>query len=214
MKELYDDLCQSRLNKVMQNESCDRIFMLYNTYFDVKWSNSIILDVLYSPWFPRVLWNGESPWIWKNNPRPWKVLDFCKKMNILLGLIRASREPQGGNWQLHLNAIHCMIHLCFAYDRHNYACYLPIYYAQMTSLPKDHPSSYQQGGLSVQRSEHNLFGEVPIDQTIEETGGTEGFSLKPATLTKYYINAEYRSTCVRQLRSIIDQLLWWYFEEN
>ena len=85
----------------------------------------------------------------------------------------------------------------------------------MTSLPKDHPSSYQQGGLSVQRSEHNLFGKVPIDQTIEETlnkdtqtpGGTEGFSLKPATLTKYYINAEYRSTCVRQLRSIIDQLL-------
>ena len=34
MKELYDDLCQSRLNKVIQNESCDRIFMLYNTYFE------------------------------------------------------------------------------------------------------------------------------------------------------------------------------------
>ena len=85
----------------------------------------------------------------------------------------------------------------------------------MTSLAKDHPFSYKQGGISVQRSEHNPFGKVPSDQTIEETlnkdtqtpGGTEGFSLEPATLTKYYINAEYRSTCVRQLRSIIEQQL-------
>ena len=81
----------------------------------------------------------------------------------LLGLIRASRE---GNWQLHLNAIHCMIPWCFAYDRQNHARYLPIYYDQMTSLPKDHPFSYEhlkQGGPSVQRSEHNPFGKVPIE---------------------------------------------------
>ena len=103
-------------------------------------------------------------------------------VDILLGLIRASRE---GNWQLHMSAIHCMIPWCFAYDRQNYARYLPIYYDQMTNLPKDHPFSYkhlQHGGLSVQRSEHNPFGKAPIDQTIEETvnkdtqtpGGTKG----------------------------------------
>ena len=34
MKELYADLCQSRLSEVIQNESCARIFMLYNTYFE------------------------------------------------------------------------------------------------------------------------------------------------------------------------------------
>ena len=96
-------------------------------------------------------------------------MSYIDIVDILLGLIRASRE---GNWQLHLNAIHSMIPWCFAYDQQNYARYLSIYYAQMTSLPKDHPFSYehlQQGGLSVQRSEHNPFGKVPIDQTIEET---------------------------------------------
>ena len=85
----------------------------------------------------------------------------------------------------------------------------------MTSLPNDHPFSYehlQQGGLSVQKSEQNQFGKVPIHQTIEETvnketktsGGTKGFSLKSATLTKYYINAEYRSTCLRKFRDNFD----------
>ena len=50
--------------------------------------------------------------------------------NVLLGLIRASRE---GNWQLHLYAIRQMIPWCFAYDKVNYARYLPVYYAQMKS---------------------------------------------------------------------------------
>ena len=46
-----------------------------------------------------------------------------------------------------------------------------------------------------------------MNKDTQTPGGTEGFSLKPAMLhvTKYYVNAEYRSTCLRQLRSIIDQ---------
>ena len=43
MKELYDDLCQSRLNEVIQNGFCARIFMLYNTYFEKTKKKSIIL---------------------------------------------------------------------------------------------------------------------------------------------------------------------------
>ena len=49
MKELHADLCQSRLNEVIQNEYCVRICMLYNTVFwkskKTKWPNSIIQDV-------------------------------------------------------------------------------------------------------------------------------------------------------------------------
>ena len=42
--------------------------------------------------------------------------------DILLGLLRASHE---GDWDLHLHAIRLMIPWCFAYDRLNYARYLP-----------------------------------------------------------------------------------------
>ena len=51
-----------------------------------------------------------------------------------------------------------------------------------------------------------------MDQTIEETvnkdtqtpGGTKGFSLKPAALSRYYLTAEHRSTCLKQLRDLTD----------
>ena len=34
--------------------------------------------------------------------------------------------------------------------------------------------------------------------------GTKGFSLKPATVSKYYIGAEYRSACLKQLQEMIE----------
>ena len=59
----------------------------------------------------------------------------------------------------------------------------------------------KNGGFSVPLGRQNPFGNIPVDQTIEETvnkdtqtpGGTKGFSLKPAALSRYYLTAEYRS---------------------
>ena len=50
-----------------------------------------------------------------------------------------------------------------------------------------------------------------MDQTIEETinkdtqtpSGTMGFSLKHDAVQKYYLNAEYRSIFLRQLREMV-----------
>ena len=42
----------------------------------------------------------------------------------------------------------------------------------MVRLPETHPVVNQHmlhGGFSVQLSEHNPFGKIPVDQTIEET---------------------------------------------
>ena len=85
----------------------------------------------------------------------------------------------------------------------------------MTRLSIDHPEVYVQlesGGFSVQLGRQNPFGRIPVDQTIEETvnkdtqtpGGTKGFSLKPAALSRYYLTAEHRSTCLKQLRDLTD----------
>ena len=76
-----------------------------------------------------------------------------------------------------------------AYDRLNYARFMPYYYAMMSQLPIDHPDMYihfQQGGFSVQIGSSNLFDRISVNQAIEETlnkdtqtpGGTKGFSLK------------------------------------
>ena len=103
-----------------------------------------------------------------------------------------------------------MIPWVFAYDKLNYARYLPFYYATMTSLEESHPgisSEFQKGRFSVQLGAKNPFGKIPVDQAIEETvnrdtqvaGGTKGFSLKPAAVTKYYLSAEFRSIALQQV---------------
>ena len=46
-----------------------------------------------------------------------------------------------------------MIPWCFAYDKLNYARFLPVYYAEMINLETDHPDIYeefQKGNFSVQ----------------------------------------------------------------
>ena len=90
-------------------------------------------------------------------------------MLYLVGLLRASRE---GNWLLYLSAIDYFISSCFAYDKMNYARYLPIYFAEMTALPQTHPNIFENflnGQFSVQMSNNNTFGRIPVDQTIECT---------------------------------------------
>ncbi|MES9881053.1 MAG: hypothetical protein ABW185_09250 [Sedimenticola sp.] len=147
-----------------------------------------------------------------NGPLACFWMSYVDLVEIMLTLLRASRE---GNWPLHLHAIRSMIPWCFAYDKQNYARYLSVYHAQMTRLPETHSHVHQHlldGGFSVQMSAHNTFGRIPVDQTVEETitrdtqtaGGTKGFSLKASAVSKYYITAEYRSQCLKQLRSIID----------
>ena len=60
----------------------------------------------------------------------------------------------------------------FAYDRLNYACYLPGYNPQIINIQTDHPQVYQHfsnGGLSVQLADDNPFGRIPISHTAEVT---------------------------------------------
>ena len=96
-------------------------------------------------------------------------MSYMDMIEILLGLIRASRE---GGWMLHLASVRAMIPWCFAYDRLNYARYLPCYDAQMFQLHTTHPNVHaeiMQGGFQVKLGSNNPFGRIPVDQTIEET---------------------------------------------
>ena len=183
--DLQKTLTEEQFEHVFKNESCTRIFQLFNEY-----QNALRND------------NGELSCFW---------MSYIDMLEILLGLIRASRE---GNWMLHLAMIKAVIPWMFAYDRLNYAKYLPVYYNQMLNLPMEHPEVYEHlknEGMSVQLGAANTFGRIPLDQAIKETanedtqtaGGTKGFSLNPGTVSKYYLTAEYRSICLRNLREMV-----------
>ena len=131
--------------------------------------------------------------------------------NILLALMRASRE---GNWLLHLHAIRAMITWCFAYDKVNYARYLPVYLTEMINLQTDHPDVHQglmAGHFSVQLSEGSTFGRLPGNQTTEVTinkdtktaGGVTKFSLKRGAVNRFYMTAEYWCSFLTQLKSMV-----------
>ncbi|KAL8617912.1 hypothetical protein ACOMHN_026489 [Nucella lapillus] len=84
----------------------------------------------------------------------------------------------------------------------------------MTNLAASQPEIYKafkDGNFSVQLTESNPFGRIPIDQTTEVTvnrdtqtvGGTTKFSLKPGAVSKYYLTAEYRSAFLTKLRNMV-----------
>ena len=88
------------------------------------------------------------------------------------------------------------------------------YCSDMTSLPDEHPKVHKfmrNGGFSIQSSNNNTFGRIPVEQTLQETvnkdtqtrGGTKGFSLKPGDVQRYYLTAEFRTLFLRSLPEMI-----------
>ena len=87
----------------------------------------------------------------------------------------------------------------------------------MTRLPEEHPKIYKYftgGGFSVQISKETLLVEYlltkllkkPLTKILQNAGGLKGLSTKPSAVSrpKYYLNAEYRSTAIKQLCSVIE----------
>ena len=78
----------------------------------------------------------------------------------------------------------------------------------MINLPTTHPDVHEylaDGDFSTQIRDDNPFGCIPMDQTIEETinrdtqtpGGIKGFSTKKGDVSRYYITADDRASCIR-----------------
>ena len=138
---------------------------------------------------------------------------YMDTIDILLGLIRASRE---GDWMLHLASVRAMIPWCFAYDRLNYARYLPCYNALVSQLPTTLPSvhaEFMQEGFSSQAWLQQPLRKNPCRSNDRRNGeqghtdarGTKRFSLKPGAVSRYYLTAEYRAVYLKTLRDMIGQ---------
>ena len=75
-----------------------------------------------------------------------------------------------------------------------------VYNSQMIRLSEEHPNIYKYftgGGFSVQISKETLLTKLlkKPQARIPQTAGA-GVSTKPSAVSKYYLNAEYRSTAI------------------
>lgn len=83
---------------------------------------------------------------------------------------------------------------------------LCVYYAEVTNPPTAHPDNHEQlnnGAFLVQIGKHNPFRrswleEETVNKDTQTSGGTKGFSLKPAAAS----HCIHRSTCQKQIREI------------
>ena len=134
---------------------------------------------------------------------------YIEMVGLLLTFIRATRE---GNWELHLSCIREFLPWFFAYDRHNYSRYLPVYLLHMQNIPDTHPQTHtylSSGGFCVQRGNHS-FSRLPVDQTIEQTlnrdtktkGGLVGFSINKAAVERWMLNAHERAAMSQKCREL------------
>ena len=126
-------------------------------------------------------------------------------VNLLLQFIPASRT---GNWALHLLSVRRTLLWMFAYDRQNYSRYMTLFWCEMQVLQHSHPSLHDKladGEFCVQRSDSSAFGQIPVDQVIEQTfnhgtktkGGIIGFSLRQGAVQKWIVNAHQQAEITR-----------------
>lgn len=118
---------------------------------------------------------------------------------------RATRE---GNWILHLSTVSTTIWY-FAYDRVNYARYLPVYWAEMITLETTHASIHKKllkNHFVVDRKQEYGFNLTACDQVIEQTfnldskskGGLTGFTFKRGAAHRWVLLQHERSAISNQ----------------
>lgn len=100
---------------------------------------------------------------------------YIDMVALILHFIRSTRL---GNWSLHVACIRDMIPWMFAYDRTNYARYLPYYWSDMQQLETTHPI------------------EQTINRATKTNGGIIGFSLNKGAVQRWVITAHERA-CIK-----------------
>ena len=128
---------------------------------------------------------------------------FSSLIDIISLLLVFNRATRTSDFNLHLAIIEHMMPWYFAYDRTNYARYLPAYWTEMCNLKMTHPLAYEEflmrGSWTIQRQDKWPFASIACDQGLEETlnrdtkiqGGIRCFTLiRSAVLRWLYAQPE------------------------
>ena len=132
---------------------------------------------------------------------------YIRMVELLLTFLRATRTS---DWELHLASVRFMLPWFFAYDRTNYARYLPVYWLEMVNLPQTHEVSHRdlsiKGQWTVQRQDNNLFASIACDQAIEQTcnrdsktkGGVIGMTQHRGAVQRWILAQPQHAAITRQ----------------
>ena len=131
---------------------------------------------------------------------------------MVTSLLQFLKAERTGNWKLHLSSIAAMLPHFFAMDRQNYACYLPVYLADMQQLELTHPDVYNEfaaGNHSISRTGHP-FSQVSTDMALEQSinadskssGGVIGISQSPSALERWFLTIHEGASITSALKAM------------
>ena len=133
---------------------------------------------------------------------------YIDMVQCLLLFLRATRE---GDWKLHLASLRQILPWFFAYDRVNYARYLPAFISEMDNLSITHPAisdSFLAGDFVVQRQDRYGFAQIACDIAIEQTcnrdsktkGGMKGLTLKKGAVNRWLLSHHQRVAIMKECK--------------
>ena len=131
-------------------------------------------------------------------------------IHMVMMLLQFAKAERTGNWRLHLAAASSMTPYFFAYDRHNYCRWLPIYLADMEQLQQKHPTVYQRFMECdhVTSRSSQPFSSVWTDMALEQSinldskskGGIVGISLNADVLHRWFLPCHERAAVTSAVR--------------
>ena len=120
-------------------------------------------------------------------------------MRMVMEMLQFIRAVRMGDWKLHLQALQIFTKYFFAHDRLNYERMVPLYLAEMDSLPETDPDVYAEflsGNWVVNKNTNIPFCALGADHALEHVnrsmkvhGGLVGITLNQTARNKFFLTA-------------------------
>lgn len=168
----------------------------------------VALDSLQRQAFQKDELNGSSFEVWKENmirkSPTFQYWDTILSIEMLiLVFIRAHRE---NNFPLYVEALEAIVGYFFAFDRYNYARWVPVHIRDMTSLPASLKEEFQKKWVGSKG--HRRFSNIPFDHMHEQEnakvkgkGGVIGLTENAVALRRWMICGPELARCISEFEN-------------
>lgn len=153
---------------------------------------------------------SEADWLEECLKHPmFKYWSITLKMElILLQFVKALRSA---NFHIYVNALQLIVPWMFSLDHYNYARWLPVHIASMTTLQDVHPDAHEEftkGSFTAQKS-NRKFSHIGLDHNHEQinakikgVGGAIGLTENDASLAKWLITGPEISRMIEEFETM------------